>query len=228
MGTIQMDNTVKTTPNTFTIAALCLTVVLTCLPTLSGCATHKGSSPSADSYYLNPQKNLSATGRVTIIELDNNSMYPQISEEITEALFQAIQKKQLFGITILRHNNPQYKELQLDSSAHYTLEQMAQMRRQLNCNAILVGTVNTYQPYPHMSIGLNLRIMDLADGQLLWALEQIWDSTDKTTEQRITNYYNAQMRSGSSALREQLVAVSSLNFAKFVAFEVSQTLEPRQ
>ena len=102
------------------------------------------------------------------------------------------------------------------------------MRCKLKCNAILIGTVNIYQPYPHMSIGLELRLLDLADGQLLWALEQIWDTTDKTTEQRIGNYSQAEMRSGFAELQEQLVVVSSLRFVKFVAYEIAETLQSQR
>ena len=98
------------------------------------------------------------------------------------------------------------------------------MRKALNCNALLVGTVTAYQPYPHLSIGLRLKLIDLEDGQLLWAFEQIWDTTDKTTEKRIKDYFQAQIRSGITPLHEQLVVVSSLKFVKFVAYEVAETM----
>jgi len=75
-----------------------------------------------------------------------------------------------------------------------------------------------------MIIGLRLRLIDLRDGQLLWALEQIWDSADKTTEYRIRDYFRSQKRSGYAPLKEQLAVVSSLEFIKFVSFEVAETL----
>jgi len=205
-----------------------LWLVVLCLSLMSGCVLNDNGRQAADYYYLNPHKDLSSAGRVVVVELENDSMYPPISNEMTEALFQAIQKKQLFGITVVRQNNPIYKTLQLDSGPPYALEQLVSMRQQLNCNAILVGTVNAYQPYPHMSIGLELRLLDLADGQLLWALEQIWDTTDKTTEQRIANYFEAEMRSGSGELREKLVVVSPLKFVKFVAYEIAETLQSQR
>jgi hypothetical protein len=71
---------------------------------LSGCRFYSASAPVADYYYLNPDKNLSATGRVAIVELDNNSSYPQISADVTESLFQALQKKQVFSLTVVRQN----------------------------------------------------------------------------------------------------------------------------
>jgi hypothetical protein len=193
-----------------------------CLP---GCnVIYKTSLHQPDYYYLNPHKKLPTVGKVVILAMNNDSSYPQISADMTEALFQALQKEQLFSITVVRRTDPSWKSLQLDADAPYTLQQLAAMRKALNCNAVIVGSVTTYQPYPQMIIGLRLKLVDLTDGQLLWALEQIWDTTDKTMEKRVKDYYQDQIHSGFGPLREQLVLVSSLNFIKFVAYEVAQTM----
>jgi hypothetical protein len=172
-----------------------------------------------------------------LVELDNKSSYPQIATDVTEVLFQALQKKQPFGLAIVRRNNPAWRGLQLDLNSGYqaqnsalavpptyTLEQLTEIRKTLKCDAVLIGTISQFKPYPHMAIGLRLKLVDLRDGQLLWALEQIWDSSDKTTEYRINSYFQYQMRTGYAPLREQLVAVSPLEFIKFVAYEVAETL----
>ena len=75
-----------------------------------------------------------------------------------------------------------------------------------------------------MLIGLRLRMLDLRDGQLLWALEQVWDSADKTTEYRIKDYFRSQKSSGYAPLQERLASVSSLEFIKFISYEVAETL----
>ncbi|MFB0524724.1 MAG: hypothetical protein ACETVZ_04240 [Phycisphaerae bacterium] len=192
----------------------------------AGCQFRTASVPKADCYYLNPDKDLCTIGRVAIVELDNDSGLPQISADITEALFLALQKKQIFGLTMVCQDEPAWRSLQLDLGSTYSLEQLLAIRKTLKCDAVLVGTITQYKPFPHMAIGLRMRLLDLKDGQLLWALEQVWDSADKTTESRIKNYLQSQMRSGLAPLREQLVVVSPLKFIKFVAYEVAETLQP--
>jgi hypothetical protein len=113
-------------------------------------------------------------------------------------------------------------------NTEYTLEQLSAIHRTLKCDAVLKGTVTGYEPFPHMMIGLRLELIDLADGQLLWALEQIWDTTDKTTEERINNYYSHSVFPGFTGLREKLGTVSSLRFIKFVAYEMAETFQPRR
>ncbi len=192
---------------------------------LSGCGIlYRTPVPAAEYYYLNPNKSLTTIGRVAIVELDNDSSYPKISADVTEKLYQALQKKQIFGLTVVHQNDPSWRSLQLDLDSKYTLDQLAATRETLKCNAVLLGTITEFRPYPHMTIGLRLRLIDLRDGQLLWALEQIWDSADKTTEYRIRDYFRSQKRSGYAPLKEQLAVVSSLEFIKYVSFEVAETL----
>jgi len=202
---------------------------------LSACQFHRVTPPMPEYYYLNQDKDVSTVGRTALVELNNNSGYPQIPADVTEALFQAVQKRQRFGLALVRNNEPAWRSLQtaLNPGAPtqsmtvpptYSLDQLNTIRKALKCDAVLLGTITQFKPYPHMVIGLRMQLLDLRDGQLLWALEQIWDSSDKTTEYRIKSYYQYQMRTGYAPLREELIAVSPLEFIKFVAYEVAATL----
>ena len=113
---------------------------------LSGCGVYKTNELPADYYYLNPHKDLSTTGRATLVELANNSVFPQISVDVTEALFKEIQKKQVFGVTVIGQNAPVWRNLQLNPNTTYTLEQLSALRENLNSNAVLSGTVTEFKP----------------------------------------------------------------------------------
>jgi hypothetical protein len=200
-------------------------ILLSALVLIPGCITYYSpSAAAADYYYVNPNRSLYSIGRVAIVELKNNSSYPKISTDVTEKLYQALQKKQLFGLTVIRQNDPLWKGLRLDTEAAYTLDQIITIRETLKCDAILLGTITEFRPYPHMIIGLRLKLLDLTDGQLLWGLEQVWDSADKKTEYRIKDYFRSQKRAGFAPLHEKLATVSSLEFIKFVSYEVAETM----
>ena len=190
---------------------------------LAGCYLSV-SPPPRNCHYLNPDKSIAAVGKVALIELGNESLYPKISADMTEALFEAIQKKQTLSLSVLARSDERWRSLQMDSDSGYSLKQLCELRKALRCNAVLVGTITEYKPYPHLIIGLRLKLVDLTDGQLVWAIEQVWDSADKRTEHRIKEYFKKQMRSGFAPLQEELVVVSSLKFIRFVAYEVGETL----
>ncbi len=191
---------------------------------ISGCDSGGTYIPKTNYSYVNPNMDITTIGRVAVVELKNDSKYPQASSDITETLFQALQKKQLFGPTIIRQNDPVWRSLQLEADSTYTLEQTSTIRESLKCDGILIGTITEYRPYPHMAVGLRLKIVDLRDGQLLWAIEQIWDITDNQTEHRIRRYYKSQKNMGYPLLNEHLVSVSPMEFIRFVCSEVADTL----
>ena len=88
--------------------------------------------------------------------------------------------------------------------------------------------ITGFEPFPHMTIGLRLKLIDLTDGQLLWAIEQIWDTADETTQDRIKSYYNRNLLPASATLSGKLGTVSSLKFVKFVAFETAETVNSKR
>lgn len=203
----------------------CRLVILLMPFLLSGCVTSNGNKSDADYYFLNKNKNLKAVGRTVLVELANDSAYPQISYDVTNALYEAMQKKQIFGITVIRQSDSVWQNLQLDKFTGYSFEELSAIHKSLKCDAVLRGAVTRYQPFPHLVIGLRLELIDLTDGQLLWALEQIWDADDKNIQDRVKDYYKHSILPGSESLEVGLVTVSSLKFIKFVAYETSETLQ---
>ncbi len=207
-----------------------LWLIILLVPVLwAGCQVYRASKSMPEYSYLNPLTDIATIGRVTIVELDNNSAYPKISADVTEALFLALQKKQVFGLTVVYQDDPAFRSLKIEPDAvYYTLEQLYAISKTLKCHAVLVGTVTQYKPYPHMAIGLRLRLLDLSNCQLLWAVEQVWDSTDKTTKSKIKRYFQSQVLSGVESLREQVTVISQLEFVRFVTYEVAETLQPKK
>lgn len=204
-----------------------LLFVVTLTALVGGCASNQNNDGMADSFYLNPYKDLANLGRVALVELDNKSAYPKISADLTDALFVALQKRQIFGLSVVRQDDPTWRSLQENLDSLQGLRQLLTMREALNCNGLLVGTITEYQPYPRLSIGLRLKLIDLTDGQLLWGLEQVWDTADASIRRRIQQYSKRELRSGSDPLQDEIVTISSLRFGRFVAYEVAETLDRR-
>jgi hypothetical protein len=196
-----------------------LAVLLAC-----SCESDEGDA-MANAYYLSPNKDLRRLGRVVLVEMDSASSSPEIAAAVTDSLFLETQKKQVFGVMVVHRDDPAWQNLQENLDSLQALRQLVAVREALNCNGLLVGTVTRYQPFPHMVVGLRLKLLDLTDGQLLWGMEQVWDSADRSIQKRIKKYLKEERRAGESGLHEELVVVSPLTFSKFVAYEVAGTFE---
>lgn len=200
--------------------SLTLLVVLILL----GCGLQPVYVPMAGSYYLNPDVDLSTLGRVALVEFDNRSSYPEMPAAISDGLFVALQKKQRFGVVEVGKDEPVWRSLQLDDGIAWTPEVLMEMRGALRCDAVLTGVLTQYEPYPHTTVGLRMRLIDLRDGTLLWAVDQVWDGTDKRTSVRIRKYMAWKNGLSDAAGAEGLVVVSARKFVQFVAYEVGETL----
>ena len=192
---------------------------------LGGCYRYPQTEAMANSYYVNPGKNLRDVGRVTLVELDGPANYSDIAPAATQALFLELQKKQIFGVTCVGRDDPAWAALQKSVDSGQTMQVLLSMRENLRSNALLVGAVTEYRPYPRLAIGLRLQLQDLTDGRLIWGVEQVWDTTDRDVQRRIRAYARSQLRYGPGPEPEELVMLSSLEFVKFAACEVAQTLD---
>jgi hypothetical protein len=190
----------------------------------AGCSISRTPAPVADYYYFNPEKSLADIGKVVLLKLDNKSNYPEISADVTKSLFEELQKKQIFSLRVVSDADPTWRGLQLDMNSNKTTEQLKAARESLQCDAIISGSVTQYTPYPHTAIGLQLKMISLYDGQLIWAFEQIWDTSDSRTEYRIEKYLENQTDSKSETSGTRMVNMSNIKFLKFAAYEVANTL----
>lgn len=175
-------------------------------------------------FYINPDKNISNMGRVAIVVPKNNTEYPQISADVATAFYQQLQKKQILGLNLIAKNDSAWQTLQVSQTGPYTPPQLKDIRDALSCNAIIVGDVTQYSPYPHLTLGLRLKMIDLTDGQLIWAFEQIFDAQDKDTMKKAEKYYKYQKADTDSKLGPKLMSVSSIEFLKFVSYQIAMTL----
>lgn len=204
-------------------------IILLGLMALTGCTiTRRAAVPEVGHYYISPTVEFATIGKVVVFELDNCSSDVQLARTLTETITNSLEKRHLFSLNILMRSDPQFRSLGLEDMSSYSSDKLSAMRRELNADAILFGSITQYSPYPHLMTGLHLRMVDLRDGQLVWAMEQTWDSTDNRLEQRMREFFDSQMRSGYEPMNWQLLVTSPRAFNKFVSFEVARTFPVRR
>jgi hypothetical protein len=191
---------------------------------LPGCVIIRPAAYDGSQYYVNPRADFSGIGRVVVFELEDLSNSAELGRNLTELLTESARKRHLFGVSSLYCSDPAWRSLDLHDSSSYSLEKLASIKEQLNTDAIIFGCITQHYPYPQMLTGLHLKMVDLRDGRLLWAIEQVWDSTDKSVERRMQLFFEKQMRSGYEPMNWQLLVTSPRAFNKFLAFEVARTL----
>ena len=204
-------------------------ILLTSVLLLTSCSQKDKQQASSNFFYLNTQFDLATLGKVAFVEFSPDFTDEKTALLITNEIYKAMLKQQLFSPKIVPYDDPVWKNLVIDPASPLTINQMESIRISLDCNAILTGYITQYQPYPHLAVGLRMKLVDLEGNQLLWATEQIWDTADKNTLDRLKKYYEKGLilKDPESVLNAELAAVSPIKFFNFVAHEVSQTLRPK-
>jgi hypothetical protein len=190
----------------------------------AGCNVTSMSASKQDFCYIDKQK-LYSTASVAFIELYNESEYTNVQVEVTDELYHAIMKKQLFTLNLIKQNAESWKSIDYHPGSKLTLEQLYQLQQSLNTKAILLGTVTDFKPYPHLLLAMKLDMLDINDGRTIWAAEQVWDAADKNLEQRVKKYIQSQMRTDRTADRDKLTFISTKDFIKFVCYELAETMK---
>ena len=142
--------------NFFKIKIIFLVSVLSCT---FGCSVYRAPVPAADYYYLNPDVDMGNVGKVVLVQPKNTSAYPQISVDVTNALYEQIQKKQLFSLRIVPEDDPHSRSLELDADRILQPQKLFIAAKTLRCDSIISGEITQYTPYPHMALGLRLKII---------------------------------------------------------------------
>lgn len=197
---------------------------------LAGCCGPSGQKacPAVIRHYLAPPEELIKVGSVAFVELSCDSGLERVSGELDDALYVQLQQKNLFNIIPISRGDRRCQDLPLNQADAFDFKQLAAMRKALGCDSILLGRIYRFEPYPRMKVSVQLRLMDLKRGRLIWSVDHTWDTTDKDLEPRIKEFFEDEVRNGFGPVNEGLVLMSPRMFTKFVAFEAAGTMPCRR
>ncbi len=193
---------------------------------VTGCTKFEEKAvPPSGHYYLDKTADFSSIGRVVLVELENqSSSSPDLSKILTQELSDGIGKKHLFSMQTVYEADSDWQSLNMGRIKTFSMQQWAALRQQMKADAVIFGTITRYRPYPQMLAALNVKMVDVREGKLLWAIEEVWDSTDKNTELRIKEFFETEMRTGYQPMNWQVVLNSPKAFHKYIVYEISRTL----
>lgn len=204
---------------------LCLTLALA--GGMTGC-TEKDDPAREVNFYNAGDRDIRGISRVVFVELHDHPGYPEVTERMTRALAEAMLRRGLFRVDVLPVDHPDLRYLEmLGKREAYSIAELAEIRKRLRCDAVLFGQVTSYKPYPSTQIGLFLRLIDLQDGKLAWAVDDVWDTTQRETVRQIKNYYFDRMADDYQPANYEMGIMSTTGFQKYVASEVTKTMDPQ-
>jgi hypothetical protein len=194
---------------------------------VGGCETLSIYPPDQRNFYRGPDGDLRRLRRVCFVQLSEDTGYPDIARRMSHSLRQELQAMGMFHVDLITADQHELRDWDPAQRGPYTIKELASIRRDLGCDAVLFGQVTSFKPYPSTQIGLYLRLIDLKDGRLVWAVDDTWDTTERATVARIRRYFFREMRETYQPVGDELAVMGTDAFQKFVSAEVVETLDSR-
>ena len=208
------------TKNISMLLVLILTGIL-----LGGC----DDSPrefAVNKHFLSSNEDVFDLSRVVFVELSDDTGNPRQAWSMTLELQKFLQDKD-FHTDCVRANDARCVDLPLRQLSALSLEQLNMMRKDLQCDAILFGRLTHFQPYPKLQIGVYAKLINLRDGKTVWAIDRVWDTTQRDTEDRIKYFVDLHMRTGYGPGKGRLALISPRMMQTYVAWEIARTIPSR-
>jgi len=124
-------------------------------------------------YFVRPDTDLTKIKKVAVLPFENHTQDRYANEKIRELVMMGLLKR---GVDVIEPGevNDILRLMRIRSVKRLTKEEIIEMGKRLNIDAIITGSVNTYEKkralsvtYPEVSIYINL--IDTDSGNILWA-----------------------------------------------------------
>jgi len=189
---------------------------------LAGCGQKQTAMETVPAYLPSPEA-LWRLKRVVLVELDRRDASPQVARELSESVFLAVQDRRVFPVDFVGSASPVAVLLPTGQGPRFSLEQLNDMRSTLQCDAVMVGAVTGFEPYPGAWMAVQVWLIDLRTGRVLWGVDHAWRTTDEPTSKRMQRYFApAGCQDESDPLR--LAEMSPRMLGNFVAWELAKAL----
>ena len=205
-----------------TMIVFTLPLLISAIP---GCVSYKEYSDALNVYRDEPAMN--KLTRVVFIELDGSEGFPDISRRFTAKLGKTLVKKGLFRLDTLKPAAPELIDLDLTRTSPYSIAELAEIRKSLRCDAILFGKITSFRQYPGSNISIYMRLLDLKNGHLVWAIDESWDTEDRTVRSRLNDYsFDFRQDDYPNEVTDDLQLMSTSALLDFISWDIVRTMDP--
>lgn len=103
---------------------------------------------------------------------------------------------------------------------------LVDLGRRYGVDAVLFGALTRYRPYPPPLVGLDLVLLDVQTGSVLFAADDLVDASDRAAANSMDAFYREESARGETLFGPEIVRTSPVWFARFAARRIVRVLAP--
>jgi hypothetical protein len=197
--------------------SIALRAALVGLAVLAGCTIPKRRPepvPKADLGYR----------RVAIVEFHNRTSYERPATEFPALLGQKLAARTVAtdAVVVPRSALPELGDPFVEGRLPVGV--LVDLRRKYRADAVIIGSVEDYDPYWQPSVSLTVKVIDTATAEFPFELAERWHAGEREVRAEIDDYYRRNRGSDECRFGPELFVTSPHYFLRFVADQVAERL----
>jgi hypothetical protein len=204
---------------TFALGALLLGMSV-----LGACNVERPLTTKPINSYLADPADLATVRRIMVLPFAQEAGVQADCVQIRDCFVTALQKLRRFEVVPLPAE-AQEDDLLNQSIRHGRLstEAMVWLCERYALDGLLVGTVTAWRPYQPPHLGMRTQLISVHSGATIWAVDAMYDSSDRTTVSDLRHFSENAKASDGSLHGWQMNLLAPTKFTDYVAHRFAGT-----
>jgi len=197
---------------TITFAA-CVTALL-----LSSCQLGRPARQKAINSYLAEPTDLANVRRIMVLPFHAEAGITVNTNNIRDAFVNELQKLRRFEVVPLSDAARENQILNASlARGRISTEAMVKLCDRYSLDGLFVGAVTAWRPYTPPHLGLRTQLVSVHSGASVWAVDTIFDSSDRATISDLQHYVSNTQQDDGNLHGWEMNLLSPVKFTNFVA-----------
>lgn len=196
-----------------TTIAACATAML-----LSSCQLARPVRQKPINSYLAEPTDLANVRRIMVLPFHAEAGITVDHNQIRDAFVSELQKLRRFEVVPLSDAAREDDVLNASiARGRISTEAMVQLCNRYALDGLFVGSVTAWRPYSPPHLGLRTHLISVHSGSSVWAVDTIFDSSDRSTISDLKHYVKRTQRDDGNLHGWEMTLLSPAKFTNFVA-----------
>jgi hypothetical protein len=205
--------------NRFLATTACLLATL-----LSGCQLSQQERPKLINSYLAEPADLANVRRIMVLPFHAEAGISVNNTQLRDAFVAELQKLRRFEVVPLalgaREDDTLNESL---SRGRLSTDAMVRLCDRYSLDGVFIGSVTAWRPYTPPHLGLRTQLISVHSGASIWAVDTIYDTSDRTTISDLQHYVSKTLNDDGNLHGWEMTLLSPAKFTSYVAHRCVNT-----
>ncbi len=168
--------------------------------------------------YLAEPADLANVRRIMVLPFAYESGVQVDCAKVRDAFVAELQKLRRFEVVPLPADAREDDELNASlSRGRLSTEAMVRLCNRYALDGVLVGSVTAWRPYTPPHLGMRTQLVSVHSGAPVWAIDAIYDSSDRTTVDDLQHFVEHTQRDDGNLHGWEMNLIAPSKFTSYVA-----------